>query len=197
MPTQIPLEPGNGGRSVLSDVLQSGDIILSTTPNFGSEAIRAITSGGPASHVRLYVGTDVIGTPAVIEAVPDGGVRVADLITDLQGDTVAVAFRFPNITLGAQDSVKAFAQQQLGQSYNFFGIVQQALFRLLPAVDLIVNLGTPDNQTFFCSQLVIAAYDSAGTPLTLTPPAFQSPNDIVPLQWFGELDYIGHLKFQP
>ena len=193
----IPLDPGNGGRSILFDLLQPGDLIFSTTSGFGSQAIRDITGGGPASHVRLYVGTAITGSPAVIEAEPIPGVILSDLATVLDGDSVAVAFRDPRITLDSASLAVDFASQQIGRGFNFFGIVRQALFRLLPQIDLIVNLGTDDNQTFFCSQLVTSAFENAGLPLTLTPPNFDSPDDIVALQWFGELDYVGHLKFVP
>jgi hypothetical protein len=54
-------------------------------------------------------------------------------------------------------------------------------------------LGT-DPDKFYCSNLVLEAFRAAGEALTLTDPEFDSPNDIVQLQWFGELSYVGHLK---
>lgn len=57
----------------------------------------------------------------------------------------------------------------------------------------MVNLGAGDNQTY-CSQLVINIFIQAPLPLTLTVPAFKSPDDILQLDWFGELEYVGHLK---
>ncbi len=191
----IPLDPGNGGRSILPSALQRGDLIFSTTNGFGSDAIRRMTGGGPASHVRLYVGTTFTGSPAVIEAIPAGGVTLSDLDSVVAGDTLAVAFRHPQISAQAADAVVDFANEQLGQAYNYFGVVRQALFRCLPLLDLVVNLGADDNQTFFCSQLITSAFTQALIPLTLTIPTFNSPDDILQLDWFGELDYVGHLKY--
>src|SRR5205823_3487908 len=36
--SDIPLDPGNGGRSITAAALQTGDIILSTTAGWGSTA---------------------------------------------------------------------------------------------------------------------------------------------------------------
>ncbi len=57
-----------------------------------------------------------------------------------------------------------------------------------------VNLGTRENDSFFCSELVLAAYRDAGVPLTSTPPHWSSPGDIAELSWTGPLSYVGHLK---
>ena len=191
----IPLDPGNGGRSILPDALNPGDLILSTTNGFGSEAIRALTGGGPASHVRLYIGTDTTGSPAIIEAVPGAGVTLSDLAGDLAGDSLAVAFRRPGITDESARAAVDYAKEQLGVAYNYFGVIRQFLARYASAVDLVVNLGAQDNQTAYCSQLVTNTFIQAQLPLTLTNPAFNSPDDIVQLDWFGELEYVGHLKY--
>ncbi len=47
---------------------------------------------------------------------------------------------------------------------------------------------------FFCSELVLAAYHHGGVPLTRTPPAWSSPDDVARLRLSGVLEYVGHLK---
>ena len=198
----IPLDPGADGHSIGEDALQAGDIIVSTTDHISSRGIRFGT-GSQVSHAKLY-----IGAGQVIEAVGQGAI-MRSLAESLADDTLAVAFRYPGITQQQQLMVRDFAGQQLDKAYNYVGIVRQALFQVersncdaLPD-DLAaacrnwvgrIVLGPGNDDTFFCSQLVLAAYASAGIPLTSTPPAWGSPEDIAELRLSGQLAYVGHLK---
>jgi N-acetylmuramoyl-L-alanine amidase len=198
----IPLDPGVGGQSIGEDALQAGDIIVSTTDQLSSRGIRFGT-GSQVSHAKLY-----IGDGQVVEAVGQG-VKMPSLARSLAQDSLAVAFRYPGITQEQQLMVRDFAGQQLEKHYNYVGIVRQALFQVertncdaLPD-DLAgvcrswvggIVLGPGNNDTFFCSQLVLAAYASAGIPLTSTPPVWGSPEDIAELRLSGQLAYVGHLK---
>lgn len=198
----IALDPGAGGQSIAEDALQTGDIIVSTTDHLSSRGIRFGT-GSQVSHAKLY-----IGAGQVIEAVGQGAI-MRSLAQSLADDTLAVAFRYPGITQQQQLMVRDFAGQQLDKPYNYVGIVRQALFQVersncdaLPD-DLAgvcrnwvgkIVLGSGNDDTFFCSQLVLAAYASAGIPLTPTPPVWGSPEDIVELRLSGQLAYVGHLK---
>ena len=66
-----------------------------------------------------------------------------------------------------------------------------------------IQLGTYDNDGFFCSQLVLESYKQAGLPITDANPRWISPADIlhmregdVPsLKIHQPLSYVGHLKF--
>jgi uncharacterized protein YycO len=205
--TDIPLDPGNGGQSIGLDALAIGDIILSTTDARISRWIRAAT-GSQVSHTMLYTGDG----GQVVEAIGDG-VTFRPLAEALAEATVAVAFRVPNLTDTQALIVRDFVGQQIGKSYNYWGIVRQAGFQLDRATwcrnktgadyDSCVNwagrinLGTADNESFFCSQLVLAAYQQAGVPLTSTPPNWGSPEDIAELRLSGRLGYVGHLKAPP
>ncbi len=202
----IPLDPGTGGRSIGPDALATGDIILSTTDAAISAAIRSATSS-PVSHALLYVGDG-----QVVEAIA-AGVQLRTLEEAVAGATVAVAFRHPSITSDQALRVRDFAGQQLGRPYDTWGVVRQAAFRLDRAAFCSgktgeelercvswagrVNLGTGSNDTFFCSQLVLAAFDGAGIPLTSTPPSWSSPGEIAELSLSGTLGYVGHLKAPP
>src|SRR5229473_472257 len=197
-----PLDPGAGGVSIGESALQIGDIIVSTTSHATSRLIQFGT-GSQISHASIY-----IGGGQVVEAIGDG-VVLRSLSDALAEDTVAVAFRYPGITSTQQLMVRDFAGRQLGRPYNYVGIVRQAAFQIdsthcdgLPGelratcrnwVGRVV-LGAGNSDTFFCSQLVLAAYADAGIPLTSTPPNWASPQDIVNVALSTHLAYVGHLK---
>lgn len=201
----IPLDPGAGGRSIGADALETGDIIVSTTAEFISGGIRVVT-GQPVSHAMLYVGDGM-----VVEAV-GSGVELHTLEQAVGSATVAVAFRYPGLTHDQGLRVRDYVGRQLGRAYNYWGIVRQARFRMASSVcDLFsgerreacrtrlarVYLGSGDNQTFFCSQLVLAAYRDAGVPLSAGDPSWASPGDIPELHLATNLAYVGHLKAPP
>ncbi len=202
----IPLDPGTGGRSIGSSVLRMGDIIVATTDQTVSSLIRWAT-GSQVSHAMLYIGGD-----QVVEAI-SSGVLLKSLAAAVADSNVAVAFRHPTMTPTQALMARDFAGKQLGKPYNYWGIVKQGGFQLdretfcsgltgtaLDAcVRLVgnVNLGKGNDDSFFCSQLVVAAYQSAGVPLTTTPPIWSSPGDLAQLGLSKRLGYIGHLKAPP
>jgi hypothetical protein len=194
---KIPLDPGNGGRSIGTSDLQIGDIILSTTNQIQSIAVR-IATNAPASHTILYVGDG-----KVIEAV-GSGVGEVPIGTALDDATLAVAVRYQGLTSEQASKIIDFASQQLGKPYDFrYGVFGQALFRLdlacgvSPVMAGVINLGTSTNDKWFCFELVCASFDAAGVPLTETPPSWTAPGDIIPLVSNGPLEYVGHLKMPP
>jgi N-acetylmuramoyl-L-alanine amidase/uncharacterized protein YycO len=200
-----PLDPGAGGVCIDQSALQMGDIIVSTTDHLSSRGIRFGT-GSEVSHAKLY-----IGAGQVVEAVGQG-VVLRSLDQSLADDTVAVAFRYPGITQQQQLMVRDYAGQQLDRSYNYVGIVRQALFQVeasncdaLPDdlkqvcrrwVGRIV-LAPGNNGTFFCSELVLGAFANAGIALTANPPSWSTPQDIVDIALSATLAYVGHLKAPP
>lgn len=199
----IPLDPGSGGRSISVDALQPGDIILSTTPQTTSIGIRMV-SQGPVSHALIY-----IGNGEVVEAIGQGVVRrsIQDSLAD---DTLAVAFRYPNLNDAQAKQICDFLvqQAQAGKSYNLIGLadpleamIQRQECARLPsdwlqqkcmALRVTVPIGTGNNR-FFCSQLVLEAYRQAGVPLTKDDPIWHSPEDIAQIA-LVQLEYVGHLK---
>ncbi len=202
--SDIPLDPGNGGRSIGLDLLQAGDIIVSTTADITSDLIR-FASNAPVSHAMIYTGDG----GQVVEAIRDG-VVFHPLDEAIANATVAVAFRHPDLTEEQAWRIRDFVGQQIGKSYNYWGIVRQAGFQLDRRTFCSdksggeydrcvnwagrVNMGTATNDEFFCSQLVLAAYETAGVPLTSTPPHWNSPGDLAELRLSGMLGYVGHLK---
>lgn len=209
------LEPANGGRMIESAALRPGDILLSATNGVTSAGIRLLTLA-PVSHASLY-----IGEQQIVEAVGEG-VRRRTLAEALDEEAVVVAFRHPQLQPEQGDRIRSFALQKVGSRYDHLGIVLQAPFSLerrlceLPLVpDAVRNacirgiasiqLGTPDNDRFFCSQLVLESYRQAGLPITDADPRWVSPADIlhmregdVPSIKINQaLTYVGHLKMPP
>jgi cell wall-associated NlpC family hydrolase len=206
------LEPANGGRLIAAEDLQAGDILLSAANGITSAGIRIVTLA-PVSHAAVYVGDQEI-----VEAVGQG-VRRRRLADVLDEEAVVVAFRHPKLTPAQGEKIRAFALAKVGSHYDHLGIMLQAPFSIerrlceLPLVpDAIRNaciqgiatiqLGTPGNDRFFCSQLVLEAYRQAGLPITDADPRWVSPADIlhmregdVPsMKIHQPLAYLGHLK---
>lgn len=186
---EIPLDPGAGGMCIDSRSLAIGDIIVSTTDAFISGAIRW-ASGSPVSHAMLYIGDGLV----VDSTGP--GVEVRTLEQALSDATLAVAFRVPNLDRQQALLVKDYAGQQLGHGYNHMGVLEQALFQLT-GQRVRVNLGSGSNDRFFCSELIFAAFQEAGAPLTTNPPSWGSPEDLAQLRLNHVLEYVGHLKAPP
>jgi uncharacterized protein YycO len=205
----IPLDPGNGGQSIGPDALETGDIIVSTTDAASSGAIRFAT-GAQVSHAMIYADP---GRQTVIEAIGEG-VKERPLAEAIAPATLAVAFRYPGLSDLQRQQIVETALSHVGQPYDRIGIVRQALFKVHSVVcDLLgddsaktacrnfigrVDLGTGNNNEFFCSELIVAAYQAAGVPITTTPPIWTTPGDLVDLAHAGgTLAYVGHLKAPP
>lgn len=209
------LTPRNGGQLIGADALQPGDILLSAANGIPSVGIRLLTLA-PVSHASLYMGDQKI-----VEAVGQG-VRLRTLDEVVDEEAVVAVFRHPKLQPEHGDAIQRFALQHLGKPYDHLGIVLQAPFSLqrrlceLPLIPEVVRnaclqgiatiqLGTANNDRFFCSQLVLESYRQAGLPLTQADPRWISPADImhmregdVPaMRTHQSLAYVGHLKFQP
>jgi cell wall-associated NlpC family hydrolase len=186
-------------------------VIVSTTSQTVSGAIRIITRS-PVSHAVIYIGNN-----SVIEAVEEG-VTIKPIEEMLNGASLAVAFRYPNLTPTQTATINDFAFAQLGKRFNVLGILRHPRFSILPEncnaysgklkqactnwrglILLAVAIKTGDTEfsskdEFFCSQLVADAYKKAGIDLFRVTSATTTPGDIPILAQVGELRYVGHLK---
>jgi uncharacterized protein YycO len=212
---KLALDPRNGGQLVEAASLRPGDIILSATNGITSAGIRVLTLA-PVSHAAVYIGNN-----QVAEAVGHGVVlrSMADVLAE---ESVVVAFRHPGLEAEQGERIREFANANLGNKYNHVGVVLLAPFSLsrrsceLPLVPeavrdfclrgiATIQLGTRDNDRFFCSQFVLEAYQHAGLPITDANPRWISPADIlhmregdVPSMRIRQpLTYVGHLKNRP
>lgn len=191
--------PSVGGRSIPESTLKPADIIVSTTRAKVSGAIRAVTSS-IVSHSMLYVGHG-----HVVEAVGDG-VRKVSSQQALSDATLAVALRRAGLSLNLASAVVSFVEEQTGRAYDKRGIAGQAgyqadlwyLCRVREVQDCEdraarSNLWMQDEDAFFCSELVAAAFAHVGLPLTDTQPAAVSPQTLIDVVSTGKLQYVGHL----
>jgi len=194
---EIPLDPGAGGQSIHPDALHVGDIIVSTARHPISFGIRLaqgrIGRATAISHAMLYVGDG-----KVIEAVGDG-VREVALATALGDAILAVAYRDQRVDAAKAARIVAFAREQLGKPYDVASIVRHGYRALNPLMGRAIEFlrrhtGSDENtaRSFYCSQLVFAAFREAGVPLNDERPDASTPGDLVDLR-HGRLDYVGHL----
>ncbi len=197
----IPLSPAVGGMSLDHNALEIGDIIVSTTTEAPSIAIRRI--GSSVSHVMLYVGGGM-----VVEAIGEGVVN-RTLTEALAHSYVGVAFRHPAITTDQGLLIRDYVGQRLGSAYDYDLIVAHARFQLgrlicdqLPeaqrgrCMSLVgpVDIGRGNDGRFICSSLVAEAFQSAGLPLLPIPARATNPGDIA---LSANLIYLGHVKYDP
>ncbi|KAB8194961.1 hypothetical protein FKV24_005700, partial [Lysobacter maris] len=190
---EIPLDPGIGGQSIGPDALAPGDIIVSTARHAVSYAIRAGTLSA-ISHAMVYVGDG-----NVVEAVGDG-VREVPLATAIEPAILAVAYRDPRVDASRAQAIVDFARAQVGRPYNYGGVARAGYRILFPfssrVLDAIRDIAGVDDDTarsFYCSELVYAAFEAAGIPLDTASGDPGTPDDLVQLR-HGSLGYVGHLK---
>jgi uncharacterized protein YycO len=199
----IPLDPGAGGRSIDSSALPIADIIVSTTSAFVSAIIRAGTSP-EVSHSALFIGGD-----QVVEAIGEG-VVLRDLATSLSDDRLTVAYRLPDLTSDQGLKIRDYVGNQLGLPYSVKGALGAGFSygeRKSPYAGMwacakagICTKPAPPMykadkvDTFFCSQLVFAAYQDAGVPITGGRAEDIAPVDFSDLWILKILVYVGHLK---
>jgi hypothetical protein len=201
----IPLDPGNGGRSIGPDAMEPGDIIVMTGNAAVSRAIRLATDS-KVSHAALY-----IGDGEVVEAIGSGVVR-RSLAQSLHDANLAVALRRPGLSAAQRQQIVDFAVAQVGRSYDVNAIFRHAKITMLPSIcrampagaartlcnteALRVRLGVGEEMNdneFICNELVLRAYQEAGASLTGRHPELNDPQDIVEMQLDGRLHYVGHL----
>lgn len=195
-----PLNPEIGGQSISDTDLYPGDIIVSTTMATISRAIRGAT-GSQVSHAMLYVGHGY-----VVEAV-GGGVRRVKLEEAISDAILAVALRRRGLSANTANAVVSFVTSRVGLEYDILGIIGQAgyqldqsfLCKVMRVRDCTTraaryNLWMEDDDAFFCSELIAAAFEHVGFPLVHARPSAVSPHTVVEAVSSGRLDYVGHLR---
>lgn len=202
--SDIPLDPGAGGRSIAESALQPGDVLVSTTRDRVSGLIRGVTDS-QVSHAAI-----VLKNGQVAESL-GSGVGVKPISEALSDDVLAVALRpVPPLTSTQVDQLDAWVRTQIGVPYNYIGVGGQGLFRLTTgACDHLgfardacerarhrVVMSTAGDNSWFCSELVIQAFQRVGHPLGNQPAMSQAPSDIAALMG-SRLAYVGHARYDP
>jgi len=206
-----PLSPDAGGMSLSPDALAPADLIVSTTPATVSRVIRGFT-GSAVSHAMLYAGKG-----QVIEAVADGVVR-RPLTQALAEAKLAVGYRAAKLGPGQAQRVVAEAASLIGRAYDAGGaatggvrshpfrcvMVMGTATRVLNPIVGGVGAGTGacaavgsgvlgSAEKFYCSELVLEAFDRAGAKIADVSPGSSTPQHIPDAYSKGTLAYLGHL----
>lgn len=166
----VPREAG--GASYDRNALQIGDLIVSTSTAWISERVRNHTDS-PVSHVAIYVGSG-----QVVEAV-DQGVRIRALSEALEDDYYAAAFRPDGLTDAQRESLARWLRSQVGRSYDYVAVASLLTYQ--------------NPEAWFCSELVLAAFEHIGKPL-VSASSRSTPGEILQL---SGVTYLGHLKYPP
>ena len=194
--TTIPLTPASGGgMCVDTSALEPADVIVSTGAAAVSRVIRTAT-GSAVSHAMLYAGNGQI-----VEAIGDGVTR-RPLNSALADATLAVAYRRPQLSASQAHAVVSFVGRQVGRKYDSTGAAGAGLRNNLVlcaisgiAACVAAHAGAfESSKKFFCSELVLEAFRSAGLPLVSHSPSVSVPEDIVTAHGSGTLSYVGHLR---
>ncbi len=198
--------------------LVPGDILLSSSTSLTSLGIRLFSFSG-VSHASLYIGDN-----QVAEAVGKG-VNIITLEEAIAESNNLLVLRKQDLTPAQSLSIRDYALAHFGERYNYKGIVMFMPFmatrrvcelplldspvrdrclRMLAAVQLSADM--PEDRaaddSFFCSQFVIAAFMAAGAPIFSGEAQWISPADLLHMrtgdvtsyQIPQKLSYIGHLK---
>ena len=194
-------------RKIAVSELRTADIIVSTTDQPASKAIRAAI-GADISHSMLYTRMGW-----VIEAIAIGVVQHS-LELALQEATLAIALRRRHMDDSLRQEVVKQALQFEGRPYDKIGAVGAGMvgskrvragltagcILSLPAcvgsaalAAEVANNARDKNKDkmFFCSELVARAFELATVPIVDGQPTFTHPRDI---RVSSKLLYVGHLK---
>lgn len=188
------------------DNLQPADIMLSTGGAAASVVIRAGTVSR-YSHAALY-----IGNGQIIEAI-GSGVTLQGIRDAMSDDTLVSVYRRLRMSREQGLQVIRYARQNIGKQYDargavaggltsgsglVIGIFLSGIIMINPLAALAVsgavaadlyNRANPE-ASFYCSELVALAFESANVPLG-SGAASTTPRDI---SRSHVLNYIGDLK---
>jgi uncharacterized protein YycO len=147
-----------------------GDVLLFRGRGLASQAIRFFTHS-PYSHVGLVFPYQ--GRVYCVEAVGVGVrlILMSEVMRRYHGGIDY--YEVPRAAPEQRNGAISFCFQQLGKLYDRPGI-----FRLVVAVLLNRKPAVREDQAWFCSELVAAAYRSQGLPLAPVSAAYASPADL-------------------
>lgn len=217
--------PNTGLISISPQQLQDGDILLSANRGLISKSIRYLGTTS-VSHAFIY-----LGDGQAAEAV-GSGIRILPIEESIKESSILAVYRHPQLTPQHSSKIRQFVYRHVGNGYNHLGIVKQLPYTIsrkaceLPVIPrhlrrfclntmAVMQISVvPDvhrfnplhnfNERYFCSQLVIEAYNHANLPLTHHNPEWISPADILHMREDDvpsivpnvPLEYVGHLRCQ-
>ncbi|HET7298289.1 MAG TPA: YiiX/YebB-like N1pC/P60 family cysteine hydrolase [Burkholderiales bacterium] len=209
------VQPQGDEPALAQDILEPGDIILTSAPTLRSVGIRLFTLSS-VSHAALYVGDG-----RIVEAL-GSGVHERPLDELLLEENIALVLRYPGLTRNQQLEIMDYALQKTGARFSFVGATLHVPFSVarrvceLPLVPEVVrdaclravgvlNYVAATESQLFCSQLVMQAYQRAGVQITNADARLISPADILHMREgdvpsvkvHKQLRYVGYLRYEP
>jgi uncharacterized protein YycO len=179
--TETSLKYFAGETKGIRASMRSGDVLLFRGRGLLSWLIRKFTHSDYSHagvlyryHERVYC----------LEAVGKG-VRLAPVSRLLDHYPDGIFYCGLKATDPTREAAIDFGFQQLSLPYDVLGLVQFAL-----AVIFCSRRPTKQAERWFCSELVAAAYQRAGFPLTAGLPCYASPADLINGK---QLDLLGRL----
>ncbi|HEU4352538.1 MAG TPA: YiiX/YebB-like N1pC/P60 family cysteine hydrolase [Burkholderiales bacterium] len=207
--------PQGDEAALRQEILEPGDIILTSAPTLRSVGIRLFTLSS-VSHAVLYVGDG-----RIVEAL-GSGVHERPLDELLLEENVALVLRYPGLTRDQQLEIMDYALQKTGAGFSFVGATLHVPFSVtrrvceLPLVPEairdaclralgVLNYIAATESQLFCSQLVMQAYQHAGVQVTNADARLISPADILHMREgdvpsvrvYKQLRYVGYLRYEP
>ena len=198
-------DQGVGGRSISSEALQIGDLIISSTSD--DHILNAIgtVTGSEISHAAVYAGN------GSVMLATDNGVTEWSLGELINNSSLSVAYHQKNMDATKAAKVITFLRNALvnNKGFDSWALLYAAPAQLLASYcDSLtgeareaclhgaksMRPGTDSNDQFFCSELIFAAFKDAGLSISTVQPSFSSPHESVKLFHDGTLQYVGHLK---
>lgn len=184
---------------ITSATMRAADIVVSTGTGASSALIRVGTLSS-YSHAALYIGNGM-----VVEAIERGVVKQA-LVDALLDDVLAVVYRRKDLTATQATAVVNYVSKQVGKSYDYAGVVGASGFTpggtvgrilwlplgVVQGISAAGNIMRPES-SFFCSELVLRAFEKAAMPITFGPATLSNPGSIPTSH---KVQYVGHLKGQ-
>lgn len=186
--------------------LRQADIIL-TQGNSASSTVIRVSTISKYSHAVLYVGNNNI-----IHALTDKGVNKDTLNNMLSETALADVYRLETLNQKQRDAIVAYAYTQIGREYDYseaagsadhssilalpLGLISPKLLvaGLVTSLELRRRSNKEGNRDqLFCSELVVAAYQSAGVNIYSGNPSAYAPQELLT----KDLKFVGSLKSKP
>ncbi|MGH1487387.1 MAG: hypothetical protein ACRBCI_14325 [Cellvibrionaceae bacterium] len=184
----------------ISDI-RPADIIVTRNDHTQSKVIQ-VGSCSSYSHALLAVGNGM-----GIEAVGDGGMKKGRLTDLLYNSSYAALYRHKSIDANFAGWICEFAeeQQKAGKPYDYLGasragvvtgcngsIAHTKLGVFVQLADAVKKRSQAGHdESFFCSELVVRAYEKAGLPLINFPAHAATPGMVVKSNY---LSFIKDIK---
>ncbi len=174
----------------IRDQLQTGDIIAFGGDYFFSKITKFITSS-QVSHVATILIDDDKRIRFFESSIGDmypehEGVhlqKISDILPFYNGDVWILRLKDEFRAKLDMDRLEKYLYAQLGKDYDYDGLIKSGV-DILDDLGFTTTVTRRDDDKFFCSELVIAAYMAAGGIPSNVNSAEVTPKDIIQLDIF-------------